>query len=422
MGLTGRLKWGKEFGPAGQPCRKGLFGRPDRCGPLPRHGLDGQVAAANEGGLPYNADFSKINPAWYDYADRKLAAIVEAGISPCIVACWGYFFPWLGLEKANRHWRHLIARYGAYPVLWCLAGEGMMPYYRCEADPRTSKYTRDELAAIQKKGWTDVGRYVRATDPFHNLVSIHPGDSGRNCVEDDSVLDFDMLQTGHGSYECATNTIKVVRASYARQPAKPVVESEVCYEGILGRARDDLQRLLFLGLRAQRLRRLHVRRQRIWQLNWSEKPYGNSPHGASWGYTPWQKAALLPGAAVVALGKRILEKIDWWKLQPHQEWFNRQATTAGWYEWAQEWDYPQIAGVQGELLVAYTRHSKAPWDKPEHYRFEGLTPGGPTAPNTWTPTRARSGSCPSSKPTPAAAGDPLAPYIGDVMLIVEKTK
>jgi len=35
----------------------------------------------------------------------------------------------MGIEKMKKHWRYLIARYGAYPVVWCLAGEGIMPYY-----------------------------------------------------------------------------------------------------------------------------------------------------------------------------------------------------------------------------------------------------------------------------------------------------
>jgi hypothetical protein len=281
----------------------------------------------------------------------------------------------------------------------------------------------EDISAAQKTGWTGVGRYVRATDPFHNLVSIHPGDSGRNCVEDDSVLDFDMLQTGHGSFEVVNNTLKVVRDSYARRPYKPVVESEVAYEGILGRARDDLQRVLFWNCVLNGCAGFTYGANGIWQLNRPERPFGNSPHGSSWGFTPWQKAALLPGAAVVALGKRILEKLPWWKLAPHPEWFKREETSAGWYSWAQEWDYPQIAGSEGELLVAYVRHSKAPWDRPEHYRFEGLTPGATYKGKQIDPDTGQ------EWPIPKFTADdqgrwciPFAPYIGDVLLVAQKVK
>jgi hypothetical protein len=30
----------------------------------------------------------------------------------------------MGMEKVKKHWRYLIARWSAYPVVWCLAGEG----------------------------------------------------------------------------------------------------------------------------------------------------------------------------------------------------------------------------------------------------------------------------------------------------------
>ena len=30
---------------------------------------------------------------------------------------------------SNQHWRYLIARYGALPVVWCAAGEGTMPWW-----------------------------------------------------------------------------------------------------------------------------------------------------------------------------------------------------------------------------------------------------------------------------------------------------
>ena len=54
------------------------------------------------------------------------------GITPCIVGAWGYFMPWMGVEKVKAHWRYLIARYGAWPVVWCAAGEANLPWYLAE--------------------------------------------------------------------------------------------------------------------------------------------------------------------------------------------------------------------------------------------------------------------------------------------------
>jgi len=59
-------------------------------------------------------------------------------LMPCIVGCWGYFLTIMGVAKAKQHWRYLVARYGAYPVFWCLAGEQTMP----STSPPTRRPTR----------------------------------------------------------------------------------------------------------------------------------------------------------------------------------------------------------------------------------------------------------------------------------------
>ena len=84
---------------------------------------------ANEAGYPWEAEYARINPAYFDAADLRIRYLVESGLTPCIVACWGYFLPIMGVPKIKKHWRYLVARWGAYPVVWCLAGEGTMPYY-----------------------------------------------------------------------------------------------------------------------------------------------------------------------------------------------------------------------------------------------------------------------------------------------------
>ncbi len=50
------------------------------------------------------------------------------GLVPDIMGLWGFHVNWLGLEKTKQHWRYLIARYGAYPVVWTLCGEADMPF------------------------------------------------------------------------------------------------------------------------------------------------------------------------------------------------------------------------------------------------------------------------------------------------------
>ncbi len=157
MGLCNRLHWPDEFRQlAADRLDKGfsviqiIAGLYPDMPPFDPRG-------ANESGCPWKPDYSTINPAYFDMADLRIQYLVDSGLTPCIVGCWGYFLPLMGIPKMKQHWRNLIARWGAYPVIWCLAGEGTMPYY-------LSKTPKQDSAA-QKTGWTDVARFVRHTDP-----------------------------------------------------------------------------------------------------------------------------------------------------------------------------------------------------------------------------------------------------------------
>ena len=84
---------------------------------------------ANEAGYPWEPDFARINPGYFDMADLRIQYLADHELAACIVGFWGYFIPRMGMTKVKQHWRYLVARWSAYPVVWCLAGEGTMPYY-----------------------------------------------------------------------------------------------------------------------------------------------------------------------------------------------------------------------------------------------------------------------------------------------------
>ena len=124
MGLCQRLKWPEGFqaltadrvakGFSLVQIVAGLY--PDMPGFDPR--------GANEAGFPWEAEYARLNPAYFDQADLRIGWLVRAGIVPCIVGSWGYYLPVMGMDKMKQHWRNMVARWGAYPVVWCLAGEG----------------------------------------------------------------------------------------------------------------------------------------------------------------------------------------------------------------------------------------------------------------------------------------------------------
>ncbi|MCX7705419.1 MAG: DUF4038 domain-containing protein [bacterium] len=262
----------------------------------------------NEAGFPYTKDFTEIHPDYFNSADWRIQYLCDAGIVPCIVGAWGYYIKWTGVEKMKRHWKNIIARWSAYPVVWCVAGETIMPYYLSE--------TGQKDADFQKQAWTEVMEYIRNIDPFHHPVTTHPTNLGHEQVEKPELLDINMLQTGHGSHTSFENTWSSIKKAKEAFPLKPVVIGEVNYEGIGEACRQEIQRICFWASMLSGAYGYTYGANGIWQVNTQKKPYGPSPYGRSWGNTPWEVAYKLPGSMHVAIGKRFLEKIGWYNLIP----------------------------------------------------------------------------------------------------------
>ena len=294
---------------------------------------------ANEAGFPWERDFSRINPAYFDMADVRIQHLADHGLAVCIVGFWGYFIPRMGMQRVKQHWRYLIARWSAYPVVWCLAGEGTMPYYLSK--------TKEQDAETQKHGLTELARYVHAIDPHHHPVTIHPSSSARLCVDDPSVIDFDMLQTGHSDRQSAPSTIETINGSLAASPRMPVLVGEVCYEGIQEASRQEVQRFMFWSALLSGAAGHTYGANGIWQVNTRLKPYGLSPHGHSWGGPAWDIAAQLPGSGQIGLAKTLLTRYSWWKLETQPDLIEPR--------WSKE-DYwkPFAAQIPGEAIIAFT--------------------------------------------------------------------
>ncbi|AEE96403.1 DUF4038 domain-containing protein [Mahella australiensis] len=340
MGLCKRLKWPKDFqtlaldridkGFSVIQIVAGLY--PDMK-PFDERG-------ANEAGFPWEEGYERINPAYFDKADERINYLIDLGLVPCIVGCWGYFLNFMGIEKIKKHWRNLVARYGAYPVVWCLAGEYDMPYYL------STDQKRDREA--QRLGWKEIGTYLREVDPYHNPITVHPGSYTREVPGFADVFDFDMLQTGH-SDDSIGNTVFRIHQSYQAEPVMPVIDGEVAYEGIGGQCKEQVQRLMFWACVLNGAAGHTYGANGIWQVNTKEKPFGPSPHGMSWGDTPWEEAYKLPGSYQLALSKKLLERYKWWLFEPHPEWIEVNVSE----EKREHNYYPYIAGIPQKVRIIY---------------------------------------------------------------------
>ena len=320
MGLCHRLRFPEDFATlAADRKEKGFNVVQIVAGLYPdMHPFDPR--GANEAGFPWEPEYKRIRPEYFDAADKRIQYLVDEGFTPCIVGAWGYFMPWMGVEKLTAHWRYLIGRYGALPVVWCVAGETNLPWYLAPNFPS------DDRSLV--KEWTKVARAVRTMDPFHRLLTLHPTAinrlSARNVTEDVSLLDFDMLQTPHGQRGAVRPTVQAVRQSYADSPILPVINGEPAYEMLNDTLPTEWSRQMFWLCMMNGAAGHTYGANGIWQVNRKGQPHGPSPYHTSsnvgYGVIAWDEAMHLPGSQQVALGRRLFERYRWQDFQPHPEW------------------------------------------------------------------------------------------------------
>jgi hypothetical protein len=233
-------------------------------------------------------------------------------------------------------------------VAWCAAGEANLPWYLAERFPYDDRE--------QVKEWTEVLRYIRATDPFRRPLTIHPTAinrfTARHATENAALLDFDMLQTPHGQREIVPVAVRAVRESYAAQPMMPVVDGEACYEKLLDTIPTQWPRAMFWLCVTNGVAGHTYGANGIWQANRRGQPHGPSPHhqgGNGYGVIPWDEAMHLPGSKQMGYGKRLVESLPWTKFTPLLD-------AADWADASADADpltAPQACGMRAELQLVY---------------------------------------------------------------------
>ncbi len=290
------------------------------CGPYPDEAML-EPRWANEAGLPYTTlDFRAVNTAYFDAADTRISTLIAHSIVPAIVGGWGRpqaggqsTINQVGLDGFKRHWRHLIARYGASPVVWILGGE----------------------ASDGNGPWAELAEYVRATDPFRRPLTYHsPGDPRASIARGNDEFDFDMVGIGHDGLNTANETLRLLRASLAHAPKRPALCGEACYERHMQTNFEDIQRHLFWTLMLAGAAGHTYGAAGIWQASVEGDP-GITP---IYDFTTWREGMAFPGSTQLGLAKRLLEELPWHRMEPHPEWVDGGALAAG---------------IRGEVLVAY---------------------------------------------------------------------
>ena len=331
-GLCKRLTWEGFQELTADRAKKGFTVVQIVCGTYPDELGLLQPSWENEGGMPYlKKDFSEVNPEYFKYADRRFKHLIDAGIVPAIVGGWGRAVgvQAVGFEGYKRHYRNLVARYGAYPVVWILGGE-------------TQK----------KQGpWYALAEYLDATDPYGRLLTNHSSHR-RDALEDHVVFDFDMDATGHRGWETVNSAINKVKDYRVVTPTKPVLTGEACYEQHMQGNFADLQRHLFWGCILSGAAGHTYGAAGVWHMGVPEE-HGNwsAKQGQPYDYTTWREGMNFPGSAQLGRSKALLEEYPWQRFEPHPEWVEKEGFAAG---------------IPGEVLFIYQ-------PKRANYVWDGIT-------------------------------------------------
>ena len=319
----------------------------------------------NEAGFPWEEDYARINPAYFDEADQRISYLVKMGLVPAICGCWGYFLGYMGKQKMQQHWRYLVARYGAYPVVWGLAGEYSSPFYLSE----NKKNEEMEL----EKGWMEMGHYLSQINAFDNPITNHPslvGESnafgqlgitnhqslvggGKARIERPAFIDFSLYCPGHLGHLIFPDAMRRMRLYLDHEPKVPVLIGEVAYEGIYGASHDDIQRLLFWSAMLSGAAGHTYGANGIWQVNTEEQSFGPSPGGYAWGGPSWPAAAELPGSTQLGIGRKFLERYPWRQFEQHPEWVGIEKKLNFYAPAFDDYFVPYAAGIPGKVRMIY---------------------------------------------------------------------
>lgn len=190
-----------------------------------------QIAAVdnqpNEGGTPFqSSDWSLVNPAFFAAADTRFQHLWDRGF---VVAMHPAWFPsMLSLVQAQDFSRYLMARYGAYNIVWSLAGE---------FQDTGGAWVDNNYAMFRS-----LGNAVKSYDAYGHPISVHPGgydvsptpvlerQNSYHYFHSEPWLDHNWVQT----FDRTDAIVFRMQQGYGYVPAKPVIEAEPCYETATG--------------------------------------------------------------------------------------------------------------------------------------------------------------------------------------------
>lgn len=146
--------------------------------------------------------------------DRRMNYIADNGIVNALGLAW-FMSIENNVEKYKNLARYIIARYGALPMIYTLAGE-------------VGGYDKTKQSFYIDK-WREVALYINEMDGYHHLKTAHYTNERpfAEYYQDEEWLDFTLNQAGHGDFVVSVDDYKEF---LNKHNDKPFVEGETMYE------------------------------------------------------------------------------------------------------------------------------------------------------------------------------------------------
>ena len=257
---------------------------------------DEYLVQTEHGFLP-NIPFLQSNP------DPKMQYIADVGLVNAVGFSWNDAIHAGGTERYVLLAKYLVARYGAYPVLWTLGGE--VPGYGFSGKDSTG-------------AWREVALETEKWDTYQHLMTFHQA-AARPFLDlyaGESWYDFALTQGAHGDFAFYDTMYSEFREKH---PAIPLVEGEVLYEGATSNEQftrvitPEMMRYVAWTCFQTGGCGYTYGCNGVWELQW-EAGVG----GIGWGDMAWWDGLELPGANQLTLMREFYEAHNWWKLKPIQ--------------------------------------------------------------------------------------------------------
>jgi hypothetical protein len=279
----------------------------------------------NEGGDPFlgnqggNENFDDLNPQYFQAVDTRMQELWNKGLVLAAHPTWFNKLFNTPTEDQKLISRYLLARYGAYNLIWSLSGEYQYSY---------------DLAGWDTADWNDLGNFVQTYNPYQHPVTVHPSSltrwskkapgagqqSSSGEFHKQAWLALNWLQTGHISAKLSNIPLRLAQ-DYAKTPAKPIIHSEGWYEHKLkdGELATSAQIrwqawVTYLNGGAGHTYGVHG------IVLFYDPEVNTEPPPDLYEETPWYEGVDAPGGSALPHLYNFFNGMAWWNLEPHRNW------------------------------------------------------------------------------------------------------